>query len=93
MKPAPGKETVDRFEGLKAEREKLNAKAFSITLEHGNEGERIIIPPEDLGDINVVRDGKDPSDNFVLVTIIIKATNPLWRVKVPGNVFLSDLNR
>jgi len=93
MKPTPGKETVDRFEGLKAMREKANAPPFPITLEHGDQGERLIISPEDLGDINVVREGKNPSDDFVQVTLIIRATDPLWRIKVPGGVFLTDLNR
>ncbi|MGC9610644.1 MAG: hypothetical protein ABSE68_00225 [Minisyncoccia bacterium] len=94
MKTLPGKETIKDLASLKRQIEEGKVvPPVKIILERG--GDKIVIPFENLADINVFQDNNKPESDFAEIKFIVKATE-LWNIKVGKDgkgkpIFLKNL--
>lgn len=79
--PLPGMQAIEGLESLLIQIDGGKIEPpFIITLEHGEDGERLIIPfGEILAEVKVKRD-EDPKKTFATIKLVLRSTD-LWKIK------------
>jgi hypothetical protein len=83
-KETPGMQAIAGFVSLltQIENQKI-AAPFEISLEHGDEGERLILSfGKDIAEVKVNKD-QDPVNTYATVKLVLRSTDP-WKIKVVG---------